>query len=410
VSNNNGDIMHSSVAAATSPSEHAHRAQTYAWTPNEWTSEPGANCAALQPAGSGVVKTLPPAETSVFREGLPPLQDEVKTFNAVYLEITGGLKNNKWLAIIPGIVGLPATVIATGVLLWMMFGQGDFSEDIGIKLLILAMVPLLLMMAYSIFSIAVFSPADEPIRFCRRDRKIYRYQTRRWRWLGMDVYYPANMPIIKVHDWDHCRAEVVRKLIASGSSARRDCFLEMAVLDPATHTVTERFRVGDRDVYSDFTQRIFLWETIRRYMQEGPDTIPLPALQAHRETFDDCIEEFNPFSLPAKSSPGTQRVVSYFFAALLWVAIVPYLLMIVSSWVAFKISRAVQWGDLEHTAFKLAPDDPAFQRTLQPEEAAPQLWATELKRRQRAKWLWLASLLAQVAWLWWFFSAPSYYQ
>jgi len=411
VSENNVNLMDHSAASRAAPSgDELHRARTYEWKPNEWTTEPGANCPQLYPAGPGVVKTLPPSDTSVFDDGLPPLQDEVKDFNETYLEVSGGLRNNKWLAIIPGILGMPATVIGAGFLLWMMFGQDGLSEDIGIKLLILAMLPVVLMMSYSIFSIAVFSPEDEPVRFSRRDRKIYRYQTRRWRWLSMDVYHPGNKPEIKVYDWDHCRAEVVRKLIASGSSARRDCFLELAIVDPLTQHVTERLRVGDRDVYSDFTQRIFLWETIRRYMQEGPQRIPAPTIRAHRETLGDCIEEFNPFSIPAKSTPGTQRVVGYFFAALLWLLILPYLLMILSRWMAFKMSRAVNWGELEHSVFKLAPTDPALQRTLQPENAAPHLWAAEIKRRQRAAWMWLASLLGQAGWLWWFFSTPSYYQ
>jgi hypothetical protein len=181
-------------------------------------------------------------------------------------------------------------------------------------------------------------------------------------------------------------------------------------LDATTQTVVERFRVGDRDVHSDFSTRILLWETIRRYMELGPAAIPPTPLRLHRGFLADCIEDFNPFSIPAKSAPGAQRVAGYVLGALVWIASLVVLAMVMSRWISIKVSRKVDWGSLEGTVFKLDSNDPALHRSLLPEDAAPNLWEQELGRRRRSAWLWLISCVFQTAGLWWFFATPSYYR
>lgn len=396
------------LTGSVGPNESAHQAREYCWAPNEWTTEPGACMPPLDPPSAGVVKTLPMSNISVFDQELPPLQDDIKNINETYIEVTSGLESNRWIAIIPGFLGMVVFFVGVPFWVWHIFTIGDFSRHLILKLFSLPLIPLAFLVIYPLFTVAFFSLEDEPIRFNRRDQKIYRYRARRWRWVGMDVYR-GGKPEIKVEDWKQCRAEVVRKLIMSGSSARTDCFLELVVLDPQTQKVTERFRVGDRDVYSDFSKRIFLWETIRRFMEEGTVRVPPPVLQAHRGTLLDCIEDFNPFSVPAKSSPGAQRIFGYFFAALLLVASLLFSLMVLSRWIAIKTARKVDWGELEHTAFRIAPDDPALQRSLQPEIAAPQLWAAELRRRRQAACAWLAVIVLQLGAVWWYLSTPSYY-
>lgn len=396
------------VPARMKINESEHEARQFFWEPNEWTSDPGTTCPPLDPPGSAIVKTLPPSKVSVFTQDLPPLQDEVKCLNESYLEVTTGLASNKWLAVLPAIFLVMLVLFGAPCLLWIIFIEENFLENLGINLILLVAIPIISIMSYDLFGVVFLSPEDEPIRFCRHEQKVYRYQARRWRWLGMSVYR-GGKPEIKVEDWSKCRAEVVRTLVTSGSSARTDCFLELAVLDPQTQKVTERFRVGDRDVYSDFSKRIFLWETIRRFMEEGTVRVPPPVLQAHRGTLLDCIEDFNPFSVPAKSSPGAQRIFGYFFAALLLVASLLFSLMVLSRWIAIKTARKVDWGELEHTAFRIAPDDPALQRSLQPEIAAPQLWAAELRRRRQAACAWLAVIVLQLGAVWWYLSTPSYY-
>jgi hypothetical protein len=392
---------------AVGADESVRAPREFFWVPNGWTTEPGENCLPLDPPNSGVIKTLPDSKRTVFESELPPLQDEVKVLNKTYLEVTSGLANNRWIAVLPGLLGIIAFSVGAPVLLWMTFIEVGFFRYPGLHLMNLFMMPLLFMVVYSLFTIAFFSPDDEPIRFSRNDRKVYFYRARRSRWLGMDVYR-LGKPEIKAYNWSQCRAEVVRKVITSGRTARRDCFLELAIIDVESQKVVERFRVGDRDVYGDFSRRVFLWETIRRYMEEGTERVPPPTLQVHRGTLVDCIEDFNPFSIPTKSSPGAQRDVGYFFAAVLLVMSLLFVPLVLSRWIACRVSRKVDWGELDNTTFRIAADDPAMQRSLRPEIAAPRLWRKELRRRQQAAWMWFGVVLAQVSGLWWFFATPSY--
>lgn len=369
---------------------------------------PGNDSAPLNPPNPGVIKTLPSRETSVFEKTLPPLPIDIRTKNNSYLEIGTGLSENKWILIAGAIMLGPLPIGAPPFVLWLiLFGQDD-SVGIEIKLIGLVIALLMLATALPIYSIAFLSPEDEPIRFCRRDRKVYRYYTPRSNWLGMEMYH-WKKPEIKVYEWSQCRAEVIRKIIGSTSSASYACFLEIAIVDPLTQSVTERFRVGDRDVHSDFSTRIFLWETIRRYMVDGADAVPATPFKTHRGNLLDCIEDFNPFSIPAKSAPGAQRFFGYILAAVWWVASIFGFLAAFSKWIGIKISRKINWGALDDSVFGLAPTDPALHRSLNPETAMPHQWQQEINRRKRMAWVWLVSLVIQWSGLWWFLIGPGRY-
>jgi hypothetical protein len=263
--------------------------------------------------------------------------------------------------------------------------------------------------SYDMIGIAFLSPEDEPIRFHRRDKKIYCYRARHWRFFGLKLY-SMGKPTVHVVDWVHCRAEVSRRLITTGKTARRDCFLELAILDPKSHTVAERFPVGDRDVFSDFSSRILLWETIRRYMEEGTERVPPAVPKVHRGTFIDCIEEFNPFSMPAKSAAGAQRAFGYFFGAILLTIGLLLLPMALSRWLSMKASRKIDWGELEESTFKIASDDPARHHASQPDEIDRRAWEGELKRRRKAAMMWLTVSALQLAAVWWYLFDPNYYE
>lgn len=398
--------------APRNPLSHEQRNlhQNYDLEANEWAKERGKNCAPLLPKGEGVIKTLPSLDESVFSQELPSIKNEIIAINNNYLEVTSGLKANKWMTIIPGFLGFPAFLIMSIYLCWFMFARLENNEYNALGIIIIPALIVGLGMAYSLFSIAAFSPEDEPIRFSRNDRKIYRYQAPRWRWLGMEVYRLNGRANVEIFDWEHCRAEIVRKVIATGATVRRDCFLELAILDPTSQKVIKRFRVGDRDMYGNFSFRIVLWETIRRYMEQSVDAIPAPVLLGRRETLADCIEEFNPFSLPAKASPGAQKIISYLLAILLWVISLPTIFAVISRWISFKISGKVNWGELQQSVFAVSADDPSLPQKSRPEVGCASMSMEEVKRRRQAAVLWFISIMVQLSALWWFFFTPSYYR
>lgn len=365
------------------------------WELNEWMRLPGSNSDALLPLGTGVIKTMPPLTVKVFDTALPILENDVRDKNNTYLELTSGLSDSKWILIAGSIIAGPLPLGAPIFSIWLLFlgPSSIFSNEMKIILLLMSLIPFAI--ALPMYSVLLFSAQDEPIRFCRRDRKVYRYHTPRRCWLGMDLL-TSPRPEIKEYDWTQCRAEVVRKIVATKSSARLDCFLEIAVLDSDSNKVTDRFRVGDRDVYSNFSSRIVLWETIRRYMQDGPEKVPSIPIKIQQGKLFYCLDKFNPLRIPADSEPGAQRSFGYMFAAMMWV-ISPFLLFSACCmWIGFRISRRIDWGNLEATVFQLNESDIELRRTSQVDtDISARRNKDEGVMRYRV-WFWLISIAVQI--------------
>lgn len=374
---------------------------------SEWFSESGPNSQPLSPSNSGVVKTLPPSQVSVVEGPLPPEPEEIRTVNRSYMEVIGAISVNKWMAVIGALFVVPGAVAAVGGLIFLsLSGWGMW----GVVTLFAVGSICLISMAASFFCLAVYSPADEPIRFDRVRGTLYRYRAKQWRFLGIDAPVPGGAVEILTHAWSDVRAEVVRKLLFNGKTARMDCFLEFAIVDPQTQLVTERFRVGDRDVFSDFSGRILLWEAIRRYMEEGPEQVPVPKCRVLDQGFIDSIEPFNPVSIPFFVPPGAARFFGGIFGALLWLATPLNVLIALCNWIGAKTAKPVNWGELEHTVFKISPDDDLAQAQQAKQHAmeSSSEWQAELGRRRWSALAWLGLILLWWLVLAWFIKLPPF--
>jgi hypothetical protein len=293
--------------------------------------------------------------------------------------------------------------LMVGSVLIAIAGLLYFSSKL--PLLVLLFLPLFALVGVQIGRTSLgqlrYTYQDEPLRFNRENGKVYRFRIARKRILGIDV--PAKkQAAIEVYDWSNIRAEITRHFLLFGPTGRRDSFLQLAVIDPATGKVTDRFRIGDRDTHGGFIDRLFLWESIRRFMEEGPQRVPPTSLKLHRNNLTDCFEEFNPFSLPGKFAPGGQRVFGYLIAIAVWVTSPLLMYAALCRWIAGRTGRKVDWGELDQTVFKMAKDDPAAKNTRDPSIEAPKMWSKETRRRQRAQGAWLVSMG-----LYWLF--PAYF-
>ncbi|WP_341892081.1 DUF6708 domain-containing protein [Variovorax sp. YR752] len=107
----------------------------------------------------------------------------------------------------------------------------------------------------------LFAPADSPLYFDRKHRKVYKVTqsgARRWRFFG-----PRNSSLV-AYDWDLVDAEHHTTLQASTATASRVHHLVFLVRkskdDP---TIVDSFTFASVDFVPS------LWEYIRRYMEQG---------------------------------------------------------------------------------------------------------------------------------------------
>lgn len=355
---------------------------------NAWTDDPGETAPALEPPAEHVLKTLPERSVSVYPAELPPLPNEITRTTTEFLQVSSGEAANRWMVVLifpmllVMLVGFPLTAVLSLI-----------SSDVPWMAMVFFPIAAIVAgrFAWGMLHVIFYMYEDEPLRFHRTSGKVYRFRVSRTRIMGMDVPAKERASVV-VYDWSNLRAEITRQFLLFGPTGRRDSFLQLAVVDPATGKVTERFRIGDRDTHGGFTDRVLLWESIRRYMEEGPERVPPASLKLHRNNLPDSFEEFNPFSHPGKFPTGGQRFFGYLVAVAVWATSPLLMYAALCRWIAGKTGRKVDWGELEQTVFQGRTDDPAAKDTLDPSIEAPKMWAKETRRRKRALWVWMASM------------------
>lgn len=321
------------------------------WESSPWTKEPGENSPALTPTLSGVLKTLPPPHHPTITGPLPSLASDISDLTPIFLEIKSGLMAERWLVwLCAPIVFLmiPATIALS------FFAFADPDIPVFLKFFFPVSVALVIWLSVFLFSLTALAYEDEPIRFNRVDRKLYCFRAARRHWPGFGAIPKIGRPEIKTYDWSNVRGEVLRNVVLTGSTARRDSFLFIAIVDPTTGQVTERFRIGDRSVGGLFGTRVALWETIRRFMEDGSNEIPEPVRLEKRQSLVDFIDLANPLRLVWRPNSMPQRLLSI----LLTISLLPFgplcVIFSLSKWAAYKSARKVNWGDLEHRTFNIS--------------------------------------------------------
>ncbi|MDM0009303.1 hypothetical protein QTI51_31090 [Variovorax sp. J22G73] len=120
-------------------------------------------------------------------------------------------------------------------------------------------VPWLLFMLFAYLEL--FSPADSPIYFDRKNRKVYKVVSvgpRRWGRIG-----PRNA-ILKAYNWSLVDAEHHATVQVSAATAQRNHHLVLLVRKSSSDpTIVDHFEFTNVEIVSA------LWEYIRRYMEEN---------------------------------------------------------------------------------------------------------------------------------------------
>lgn len=372
--------------------------QKPAWESGPWVEESETNSPALQPLATGVyggvVKTLPDIHTQTIVGELPQLAEEVSVKNEVFLEIKGGWTQRRWILafVFPLVVAFWLSVFFLSGWYFYQFesiGWGPFPWllfiSIGVGYL-----------TYPTYYMTFWAYESEPFRFDRTTRKLYWFRAPRRKWPGYEPIPKPGKPEIKIYDWENIRAEVTRNMVTNGNTAGRVSYLQLAVLDPASGQVLERFRIGNDSLAGPFSDRVALWETIRRFMEEGPDAVPDAVDKFQRVTLIDFWDACNPLTRLVESTTGGERLWGRILS-IPATLLAPLLLLIgLCHWIAYRTARKVSWGELNTTVFKLPP-------TAQPKvNLAQAQFEADTPRRRRFVFILLGVFVAEVvAFFWW---------
>lgn len=136
-------------------------------------------------------------------------------------------------------------------------------------------------------------PKDLPIRFNRRQRKVY-VTSYAWsanpfgRWRGG----------VEVYDWDTLDAEIVKQTGASGEVVTQRYSLQLVSRHPQSGEEQGRIILQRGGMTTkQFEEQ---WELIRLYMEQGLDAIPPQPLRNQNPPFIDCLLFAMPWFSPAE--------------------------------------------------------------------------------------------------------------
>lgn len=215
----------------------------------------------------------PIANASVFRK------------NATYLEVCGQFEAQRGLLgfatcfapagiIAVGVYGLGSTIVETIQRVnvpGMSVRWGEFAFFVAVMSFVLwGMVWLFRTLAWPFARKDYLTTRRVLIRFNRITRKVY-------------VHHPPNAGGVQTYDWDAVIATLDNQAATSAIPVSKEEFnkgdgrLIMAWIDPVARKMQGLLLVG-RAAGNAARGRAW-WEYIRRYMEEGPDSVPRPWLR-----------------------------------------------------------------------------------------------------------------------------------
>lgn len=210
-----------------------------------WMKDPGESAKPLQPPAEHLFKTLPANGVSVY-DGELNSPEEITRIAKKFMQVSADIADNRGNSIFMGVAAifaLPYTIFTLYLFLSGMY-EGDVGPFLGLFGLVFSTA-----FGWQFKNAAVsmfYTYKDEPIRFHRESGKIYRFIPARMGVFGAEMH-GKGAPTIREYEWSHVRAEVTKITMFLGRIFQTVTYLQLAVVDPATGRVTERFRLGFRD-------------------------------------------------------------------------------------------------------------------------------------------------------------------
>lgn len=260
--------------------EHGERVRAvYEPQPGEKEGPAGLSTTAERPGGeiTGVIKRYEKSDRTPYR---PQALGWIKAVYGDAIEYTSVTKELKGLAffwaLVYGLgiggVGLWCGSQAIGWARWEDW-YDVFSLVVGVGMITGGM--LFGIFFFSFFMRAeLFRPADMPVIFDRKHRKVYRlFRDEQSGWRGVLKPWPL---LACEYDWDLIDAEHHGDLYTTGGTISRNHFLMFLVRKaPDDPNIIDSFQIASANVLSkELTDAV--WEHIRRFMEENGPHLPAP--------------------------------------------------------------------------------------------------------------------------------------
>lgn len=183
-------------------------------------------------------------------------------------------------------------------------------------------------------------PKDRPVRFNRRQGKVYA-NSYTWnhnpfgRWGGG----------AKVFDWSTLQAEITKQMGASGEVVTQRYALELVACKPGSFEEMDRFRLQ----HGAQTTRQYeeQWELLRRYMNDGPADLPPQNLRNQTPGFIDCLLFAMPWFAPTEMGRRARERMRGFLGTLMMVLmslVFPlWLLFGLGNFVVMRLAPEASW-------------------------------------------------------------------
>lgn len=341
---------------------------------------------ALYPPNRELKKRMPVHTTSASEKA-----SSNGDINAIYsnaIEVAGHLSSVKGLGVFFGIISSPICIFLLYPFCEELFsGESPYPF---FDILFICIIFGYLALIVCFFRMDLFSYRDEPIIFNRATRKIHVFRVRK------NIKRPFSpWPLtIDTYDWACAHGEVGGGLVP-GKVALLRYKLYLAITDaPDSGTVIDRFFFGSPRNNPD--ENTWLWEHIRRYMEEGgPALNPGEKLNATTKAFShrEAWAEHLPWL--AKDLQQAMKKEGFWFDTFISIIIFPVMFLFsFSTWLAHWTSRKPQWpADIMATLGDPGmPADMPVKVSLAAEPAQPQ--RSKKKTREARKTIWAITLVA----------------
>jgi hypothetical protein len=296
---------------------------------------------------SGIVRRYPKHETTYSK---PQALGWIKGVHAAAIEYASVTKELKGYAFMMGVSFFLIFFCAGLISGFILIPTSPQDDLLGTAVaLIIAIAFLAASLYFLIFFLRhdLFRPADLPIIFDRRNRKVFRIL--REEQSGLRGLFKPWPLMACEYDWDLVDTEHQADVYTTGGTLHRDHYLMFIVRksenDP---TIIDSFQIGSSLILDDQLVDA-MWEHIRRFMEEqGPH---LPSIQEPLADLQQPIGWWQSmgavgFLGPNYSQHWRDSPVVTFALHLAFPVTIPMLLLWgTGNWLSYKTAVPVQWPE-----------------------------------------------------------------
>ena len=262
--------------------------------------------------------------------------DELNHLDDVYLEFSTASNIPRGMFVWLGVISFATLAFVLALLL----GQLQRDAEIGVGWVVVAAALGFVPLGLFFFRLDLRMPKDRPVRFNRRQGKVY---ASFFSWTHNPFgRWPAGA---NVFEWDTLQAPVTRQVSASGEVVTQRYALELVSCKPGTFEELGRFSLQQ----GAMTTRQYeeQWELIRRYMAHGLEGLPPQHLRNQTPPFVDCLlfamPWFSPTDLGRRTRQRMKGVLGFLMMFLISLLFPMWLVFGLGNFIVMRVAPESSW-------------------------------------------------------------------